>query len=201
MIKNVIFDIGNVLADFGWERLFERLGFKGEVFECVANATVRGPYWAEFDRSRMPDREIIERFYSLAPDCKEQIDLLYEHIHQMSDEFSYASDWIGELKEAGYFVYILSNYGKTAFEKREEPFSFLSKADGKVISFEVLSVKPEQEIFRALEQKYGILPEESVFIDDIEENITAAREYGYEGIVFETREQAEAKLADLGVVK
>ena len=97
MIKNVIFDIGNVLADFGWERLFLRLGFEGEVFERMADATVRGPYWVEFDRSRMPDREIIEGFYSLAPEYKDQIDLLYEHIHEMTEEYSYASSWIREL--------------------------------------------------------------------------------------------------------
>lgn len=199
MIKNVIFDIGNVLADFGWERLFLRLGFEGEVFERMADATVRGPYWIEFDRSRMPDREIIEAFYSLAPEYKEQIDLLYEHIHEMTEEYFYASGWIRELKAAGYSVYILSNYGKTAFENREKPFSFLSEADGKVISFEVSSVKPERKIFQALEDKYGIHPEESVFIDDMEENITAAKLYGYEGIVFKSREQTEKKLAELGI--
>lgn len=199
MIKNIIFDIGNVLADFGWDKLFSRLGFEGEVFERVADATVRGPYWIEFDRSRMPDQEIIEAFYSLAPEYKEQIDLLYEHIHEMTDEYPYASGWIRNLKEKGYSVYILSNYGKTAFENREKPFSFLSESDGKVISFEVLSVKPEREIFRALENKYGICPEESVFIDDMEENITAAKLYGYEGIVFKSREQTEKKLAELSI--
>ena len=72
-------------------------------------------------------------------------------------------------------MYILSNYGKTAFENREKPFSFLSEADGKVISFEAASVKPERKIFQALEDKYGIHPKESVFIDDMEENVTAAK--------------------------
>lgn len=199
MIKNVIFDIGNVLADFGWERLFLRLGFEGEVFERMADATVRGPYWVEFDRSRMPDREIIEGFYSLAPEYKDQIDLLYEHIHEMTEEYSYASSWIRELKAAGYSVYILSNYGKTAFENREKPFSFITEADGKVISFEALSVKPERKIFKVLEDKYGICPEESVFIDDLGENILAAEKYGYKGIVFESREQTKEKLAELGI--
>lgn len=66
MIKNVIFDIGNVLADFAWEQLFHRLGFEGETFEHMADATVRGPYWQEFDRGAMSDQEIVEGFYSLA---------------------------------------------------------------------------------------------------------------------------------------
>ena len=41
MIKNVIFDIGNVLAKFRWQKLFKELGFEGEVFDHVADATVR----------------------------------------------------------------------------------------------------------------------------------------------------------------
>ena len=44
MIKNVIFDIGNVLAKFRWQKLFKELGFEGEVFDHVADATVRGPW-------------------------------------------------------------------------------------------------------------------------------------------------------------
>lgn len=201
MIKNVIFDIGNVLADFAWEELLHRLGFEGEVFESIANATVRGPYWQEFDRGRMSDREIVEGFYSLAPRYKEQIDLFYEHIHEMTEEYPYAAEWVRSLKAEGYFVYILSNYGKTSFENRKEPFSFLSEADGRVISYEVLSVKPEREIYQALEKRYGIQPRESVFIDDLEINVEAARRYGYAGIVFQSKRQAEEEIKKLSLIK
>ncbi|MBS7006853.1 HAD family hydrolase [Anaerostipes sp.] len=201
MIKNIIFDIGNVLADFAWERLFHRLGFEDEVFENIADATVRGPYWQEFDRGRMSDREIMEGFYSLAPRYREQLDLFYEHIHEMTDEYPYAAEWVRSLKKAGYSVYILSNYGKTAFEKRKHPFSFLEEADGKVISYEVLSVKPEREIYQALESRYGISPEESVFIDDLEENIEGAERYGYAGILFRSRAQADQEIAKLSCTK
>lgn len=51
MIKNVIFDIGNVLVDFCWEEVFHKLGFE-ETFECVADATVRSVTWNEFDREQ-----------------------------------------------------------------------------------------------------------------------------------------------------
>ena len=46
MIKNVIFDVGNVLVDFCWEEVFHKLGFEGETFECVADATVRSVTWS-----------------------------------------------------------------------------------------------------------------------------------------------------------
>lgn len=201
MIKNVIFDIGNVLADFAWEQLFHRLGFEGETFEHMADATVRGPYWQEFDRGAMSDQEIVEGFYSLAPKYKKQIDLFYEHIHEMTEEYPYAAEWVRSLKEEGYSVYILSNYGKTSFENRKEPFSFLAEADGSLISYEVLSVKPEREIYQALEEKYSITPQESVFIDDLEVNVEAARNYGYSGIIFKSRDQAVEEIKKLSLIK
>ena len=68
MIKNVIFDVGNVLVDFRWEEVFHKLGFEGETFECVADATVRSVTWNEFDRGAKPDEEIIAACIKEAPD-------------------------------------------------------------------------------------------------------------------------------------
>ena len=53
MINTVVFDIGNVLIDFRWQGLFEDLGFCGEKFERIADATVRSQWWNEFDRGIM----------------------------------------------------------------------------------------------------------------------------------------------------
>ena len=62
MIKNIIFDIGNVLASFRWKDLFKDLGFAGEKFDRIAAATVLHPtMWNEFDRSLMSDEEIIAK--------------------------------------------------------------------------------------------------------------------------------------------
>ena len=50
MIKTVIFDIGNVLADFSWQPFFGSFGFSEEVQEKLAQATVKSPAWNEMDR-------------------------------------------------------------------------------------------------------------------------------------------------------
>ena len=69
MIKNIIFDIGNVLASFRWKELFQELGFTGETFERIAAATVLHPtMWNEFDRSLMTDEEIITSCIERAPE-------------------------------------------------------------------------------------------------------------------------------------
>ena len=53
MIKTVILDIGNVLVEFCWRRMFEEFGLEGEAFETMADATVRNDAWNEFDKGEI----------------------------------------------------------------------------------------------------------------------------------------------------
>ena len=100
------------------------------------------------------------------------------------------------LKEQGYKVFLLSNYGKTSFEAARDHgrLSFLPLVDGSVISYEVQIVKPEPGIYHALLEKYDLKAEECVFLDDRADNIEAARALGFLGIVVESYEQAKKEL-------
>lgn len=199
MIKNIIFDIGNVLAAFRWQKMFKELGYTGEVFEKVADATVRGPWWPEYDRSSIPDEQIWKNCCALAPEYTPQIMKVFENIQDICQEYDYAREWIYSLKAAGYNIYLLSNFGKTSFEIAVRRFSFMDLVDGQVISYEVEQIKPDRAIFSALEEKYGICPQESVFLDDSMKNVKAAKSYGYHGIFFENHALAVKKLEGMGV--
>lgn len=200
MIRNVIFDIGNVLASFRWKDLFIELGFTGEAFERIAEATVLHPtMWNEFDRSLMSDEEIIARCIERAPEYEKEIRLLFHTTAGLVEEYPYSYEWIRGLKEQGYKVYLLSNYGKTSYEAARDNhrLSFLPLVDGAVISYEVQMVKPEPGIYEALLAKYSLKAEECVFLDDRAENIEAAAALGFRGIVVETYEQAKEALEKL----
>ena len=199
MIRNIIFDIGNVLASFRWAELFKELGFTGEAFERIAAATVLHPtMWNEFDRSVMSDEEIIAGCIEQAPEYEKEIRLMFSKTELLVEKYEYSKRWIQELKEQGYYVYLLSNYGKTSFEAARDNgrLSFLSLVDGAVISYEVKIVKPEQGIYMALLEKYNLKAEECVFLDDKEENIEAAKKLGFHGIVVKSGEQAMKELED-----
>ena len=197
MIQNIIFDIGNVLASFRWKDLFKELGFTGDKFDRIAAATVLHPtMWNEFDRSLMPDEEIIAKCIERAPEYEQEIRLLFSKTELLVEEYTYSYDWIKSLKEQGYSVYLLSNYGKTSFEAARDHgrLSFLPLVDGGVISYEVKIVKPEPGIYEALLAKYRLKAEESVFLDDRADNITAAEQLGFHGIVVESYKQAAEAL-------
>lgn len=197
MIKNIIFDIGNVLASFRWKDLFKDLGYTGEKFDRIAAATVLHPtMWNEFDRSLMSDEEIIAKCVERAPEYEQEIRLIFTKTELLIEEYTYSYNWIMRLKEQGYKVYLLSNYGKTSFEAARDHgrLSFLPVVDGGVISYEVQIVKPEPEIYKKLLEKYNLAAEECVFLDDKAENIEAAQALGFHGIVVESYEQASEAL-------
>lgn len=203
MIKNVIFDIGNVLGHFCWEQIFvEKLGLSGEEFEAVADATTRSAMWNEFDRSLLKDEEIVDGCVKNAPEYEEKIREFFRHIGEIVIDYDYSEAWINELKERGYKVYILSNYGKTSFLKciKNGNLKFLGSVDGKLISYEVCKVKPEPEIYNELLKRFDLKPEECVFIDDRKDNVEGAEKVGIKGILFteykSTKEELEKVLGE-----
>ena len=200
MIKNIIFDIGNVLASFRWKDLFKDLGYTGEKFDRIAAATVLHPtMWNEFDRSLMSDEEIIAKCVERAPEYEQEIRLIFTKTELLIEEYTYSYNWIQNLKEQGFKVYLLSNYGKTSFEAARDNgrLSFLPVVDGGVISYEVQIVKPEPAIYKKMLEKYNLAAEECVFLDDKTENIEAAKALGFHGIVVESYEQASEALIKL----
>lgn len=200
MIKNIIFDIGNVLASFRWKELFKDLGYTGEKFDRIAAATVLHPtMWNEFDRSLMSDEEIIAKCVERAPEYEQEIRLIFTKTELLIEEYTHSYNWIQNLKEQGFKVYLLSNYGKTSFEAARDNgrLSFLPVVDGGVISYEVQIVKPEPAIYKKLLEKYNLSAEECVFLDDKAENIEAAKALGFHGIVVESYEQASEALIKL----
>lgn len=200
MIKNIIFDVGMVLVDFCWEDLMKQLGFAGEVFEAVADATVRTPEWNEYDRSAKTDEELLAGFKEKAKEHAQQIQLFWDNMSGMIRQYPYAKSWITALKEAGYQVYILSNYARRTYElTKSEGLDFLPLADGAVFSFETGFIKPEKEIYHFIMDKYGLNPKECVFIDDNLANLAYPKEIGWSTVLFQSFAQAQDELKQLGV--
>ncbi len=91
---------------------------------------------------------------------------------------------IGELKQAGYGLYVLSNMSREFidFLRRIPVYAHF---DGEVVSCEERVVKPERRIYEILLDRYGLAPEATLFIDDRRANVEAAAELGIGGFVFD----------------
>ena len=175
MIKNIVFDIGNVLAGFVWQDFYRSFGFSEEIFDKLANATVKNPMWNEMDRGAMSDDELLAGFIRNDPSIEKEIRQVFANVKGMVVRYDYAAGWIRELKERGCGVYVISNFAHKAHMDCADALDFLSQVDGAILSYQVRLIKPDPEIYRLLCRKYDLDARECVFIDDTERNVTAAR--------------------------
>ena len=204
MIKNIVFDIGNVLAAFRWREYIKELGFTeeqdwqpgGRAWRLAA-ATTKNPLWREVDRGVMSVDEVITAMIATDPEIEASIRLFFADRRRLVMEYDYSRRWLEDLKQRGYRIYILSNYSEDHFRYVSKTFSFFGLEDGKVISFEEKILKPDAAIYETLLKRYGLKAEECVFLDDMPENIEGAIRAGMKGIVFESYEQGRAKLEKL----
>lgn len=197
MIKTIIFDIGNVLTDYRWKGFFDQFGYTEEVLRRITNATVKSAAWNEYDRGLMSDEEVLAAFIKNDPEIGPQIKESLENVNGLVAKLPYAIPWVKELKARGYQVLVLSNFSAKAWRECADALDFMEYVDGGILSYKEGLIKPQPEIYRLLLTRYGLLPEESVFIDDLQINVEAARKEGINGIVFESESQAKAALEQL----
>lgn len=199
MIKNFIFDMGNVLVDFCWEKDFRDKGLEGEAFERVANATARNEDWNEYDLANISNDEIIDLFVENDPEMEKEIRLVTSSLSGMIKKMPYAERLINRLKDMGFGVYILSNFSPQALRDAENELTYMKLADGVILSCDYHVIKPYPEIYKILLDKFSLKAEECVFLDDKEENVKGGEAVGIKGIVFKGLDDAFTKLKDMGV--
>lgn len=183
MIRNVIFDIGEVLVRF------EETQLAFDLFGIEKGKRILASFWGmgignDFDRGVMTDEEIIEKFISFEPELKEEVREYYNCIGECIFHYDYAKAWVKELKDMGYNVYFLSNYNDWFIRSNPDVLDFMSLMDGGVFSHLVHYLKPEREIYECICEKYGLIPSECIFIDDRKENTEGAEAYGIKGYRF-----------------
>lgn len=197
MIKNIIFDVGNVLVEYNPDGLMCRLGFDEETLQAVNQAVFQNELWNESDRGVLSPEELLEAFIANNPAYEKEIRQVIDAVGDTISLMPYTVEWVKGLKERGYHLYILSNYAEYTYEKTSHKMEFLPYMDGVVFSYRCKLIKPEKEIYEYICKTYELKPEESVFLDDREDNVEAARNMGMHGIVFENYAQGSETLEQL----
>ena len=178
MIKNLIFDVGNVLIEYRWNQMLLDYGLSKE------EAAVAGPLffehetWKELDLGNMPVEDVIVLYEKQLPEYAGLIRWFLTHLELMPIPRPDVWEKVHALKEKGYKIYLLSNYNEDFFRVHTQGASFLEDIDGKVVSYEIHKIKPYPEIYRYLLDKYGLNAQECVFFDDRPENTQTAEELG-----------------------
>lgn len=198
MIKNIVFDLGNVLIGFRPKKFIRENveeKYQDKFFEIV----FRGQEWKDLDRGTLTYEEAIKIFTEKLPECEKAIKKLFdENIYDCLEPIEKNIALLPKLKE-NYNLYIISNFHLKAFENIYEKWDFFKLFDGKVISAHHKLMKPEAEIYQLLLDTYSLKANKCLFIDDVEENIIGAKNIGMNGIQLTDYNFLEEKLKEFGI--
>ena len=165
----------------------------------MGKATVDNPFWHEFDKGFLSDEEMLEGFIRNDPSVEKELREIYISLHGIITRADYAIPWIQALKKAGYQVLVLSNFSDKVKRDNSDALDFLEYVDGGILSYMDGVIKPDPAIYRLLLDRYGLNPEECVFLDDMQPNLDAAAGFGIRTILFRSYLQAREELKRLGV--
>jgi len=182
MIKNLVFDLGNVLISFRPSEFFDKKNYPEKMKQTILADIFASREWLLLDNGEINTREAIEGIASKSTLKREEI----EHIFNLRTELIFPLDsnvrLLPGLKNRGFNLYFLSNFPMDLFEGVKTDYYFFKYFDGGVISAEAKSSKPDNKIYELLLTRYDLNSEECLFIDDLEVNVVAAEELGMNGL-------------------
>ncbi|HAK57648.1 MAG TPA: hypothetical protein DCP06_01570 [Lachnospiraceae bacterium] len=184
MIKNIIFDVGDVLVDFRYHEYMKDLGFDEDSIIFLRDNMIFTDFWEGMDLGVRDVDDACGYFSEKYPDYSDKITTFWNNIESIVSEYGYAAPLIRSLKDKGYKVYLLSNYPDKLADMHWKRFTFLEYIDGFIISAKVKLAKPDPAIYRLLMDRYRLKAEQCLFIDDREKNVNAAVEVGMRSILF-----------------
>lgn len=185
MFSCVIFDFGNVLARFDTEQLTEGFGLCREDRDLIKKAVFDRKYWDLLDLGKIDDDACMEMYKEqLPPRLYEVADRVYQSWATSLPQIPGMEELCRALKEKGVRLYLLSDISK-GFARTHAHYPVLSLFDGLVFSAEEGRMKPDEELFRTVLNRYHIPASESAFVDDRQANVDGAERVGITGILFD----------------
>jgi 2-haloacid dehalogenase len=198
-IRHIVFDIGNVLVRWEPDIPYRRL-IPDDTRRAWFLSEVCSPDWnLEQDRGRSwrdGEAELIARF----PGEAKLIRAFRKHWREMVPHVFEGSVAILRIVIAGgHDVTMLTNFASDTFREAQEMYPFLTESRGVTVSGDVGLVKPDPAIYAHHTEMFALDPAATLFIDDSEKNVIAARAFGWRAIAFEEPEELRADLAAHGI--
>lgn len=184
MIRNIVFDMGNVLLDYNPQVPLDAFCRTEEEKNVIRRELFEGPEWIQGDLGNITEDGKYESVRKRVP----------KHMHPALKRCVYewdicmkpvpgAREFCEYVKQKGYGLYVLSNASDTFYNyfPRFAPLDFF---DGIVVSADIHVIKPDIRIYRYLLDTYSLTPEECLFLDDREDNAAGAKQAGMSAEVF-----------------
>ena len=195
MVKNIIFDMGGVLIDFDPHKTL-RTVFCEQDAVLAEQALFYSGLWNNLDLGTTGFAELAEAANASLPAHMHAPlrALLLRWWDKEMPPLDGMEDFVREVKDAGYGVYLCSNTSADIYT-HFDTIPALRLMDGIIASCDYGVAKPDARLYEALYERYGLRPEECFFIDDMPRNIEGAAATGMAGHCFADKDVARLREA------
>ena len=190
MLKNIIFDIGGIILEWGNKPIQKLLNKSDEKVNKISKIIYGDKRFKSCILGNLSQVEYMKQLINENPEYSDDIYkiLSEEYQEKVLPVIKENLEKIIELKNKGYKIYFLSNITDVSYNYLENRLKILDLIDGGVYSFKEHTKKPDKEIFDILIKRYNLNKEKTIFFDDSEKNVKAGNEYGIKSYVFESLE-------------
>ncbi|VTX55801.1 Alpha-D-glucose 1-phosphate phosphatase YihX [Granulicatella adiacens] len=190
-MKNLVFDMGNVLIEWNSEKILQAITDDRKLHNLLRKEVFETGLWVQTDEGVKTREEMIEIVTAkIGEEYRNEITQLSRYWYKYVDVYTKVQDRIIELSKNGYNIYILSNTAYTFYDLLKEGYiPAASIAKGIVLSCEEKVLKPNEKIYNILLERYNLDPHDTMFFDDLSENIWGAARCGINGFVVENERE------------
>lgn len=203
MIRNIIFDLGNVIINYNQEQIINNFTKKEEEIKYIYDEIFHAPEWELMDLGNITNNQVIEVINKRNEFKYQKLTDVFLHEWYKKQEINRDIVEIAKmLKKNGYKLFVLSNMANLTYEyfKNDE---FFSLCTGIVISAHEHVKKPDEKVYRLLLERYNLNAEECLFIDDDDsgKNYKTANKIGIKGrrIIPNNAEDVRKMLLEFGI--
>ena len=180
MIKNIIFDVGGILFDDSKESITKLLGKD-------STNIYKAAYGQDFKKCLLGRITVQEHLSNLKskPDFNDiKFILTKEYLPKSYPLLEENFNYIKALKDKGYKLFLLTNITEDSYNYINETININSIFTGGIYSYQEHLIKPNPEIYELIIERFNLNKNETIFFDDKEKNVKAAKETGLKSIVF-----------------
>lgn len=196
---NIIFDLGNVLIEWNKEKILSKICKNDLEYNLFNKFVFQSNLWIDLDNGKISleflENQLIDE---MGHQYQDQIHELVWNWFNYVDLYDEVYELIKQLKKKNFQIYVLSNTSSIFHILLDSVLSKVSSVlDDYVISCEVKMMKPQKEIYLSLVNKYQLDIKDCIFLDDLEENVEAARTLGIKAFQIKERKEISNILKDL----
>ncbi|MDP4224563.1 MAG: HAD family phosphatase [Bacteroidota bacterium] len=178
MIRNIIFDLGNVLISFIPSEYLRKKNYPEAIRKTILNDIFHSDEWKLLDNGDITVKEAIDSISKKSTLNREEIALVFNFRRDIMFPLDENVRLLPALRKQGFSLYYLSNFPLDVFEEVKSDYFFFRYFRGGVVSSEVKLSKPDIKIFNYILEHFSLNPGESLYIDDVSENVRSAESTG-----------------------